>query len=217
MFRRAYPPVRYARFWVILKTLRDPIMNTKLYVSNLSFDTTESTVAQVFACWGEVSEVRLVLDRDTGRPRVAVVTLLAASEAAYDLAAKAVTAASEAGTYIPTAEALAAVIWLAAAYGPNGQFADNGELAAEWAAAWAPDHATALVVQDEAVRVVKAARTALEVVETAARRSQKETYWAAVNAARETLNVAHAALDAAWAVAQKAEAAKWDELWPNKP
>ena len=44
-------------------------MNTKLYVGNLSFQTTEQSLEQAFAQFGEVAEVKLVLDRDTGRSR----------------------------------------------------------------------------------------------------------------------------------------------------
>jgi len=41
----------------------------KIYVGNLSFETTESEVNELFASHGEVAEVTLVTDRDTGRPR----------------------------------------------------------------------------------------------------------------------------------------------------
>ena len=41
----------------------------KLYVGNLSFKTTEDTVAAIFGAHGEVQEVALVMDRETGRPR----------------------------------------------------------------------------------------------------------------------------------------------------
>jgi cold-inducible RNA-binding protein len=45
-------------------------MGTRLYVGNLSFDTTEDTLRQALAADGRgVKEVNLVLDRDTGRPR----------------------------------------------------------------------------------------------------------------------------------------------------
>lgn len=45
-------------------------MGTRLYVGNLSFDTTEETVRAAFAADGrEVTEVFLVTDRMTGRPR----------------------------------------------------------------------------------------------------------------------------------------------------
>lgn len=41
----------------------------KIYVGNLSFETTESELNELFASHGEVDEVSLITDRDTGRPR----------------------------------------------------------------------------------------------------------------------------------------------------
>ena len=41
----------------------------RLYVGNLSFDSTEDDVRNAFAAFGEVSSVHMVTDRDTGRPR----------------------------------------------------------------------------------------------------------------------------------------------------
>jgi RNA recognition motif-containing protein len=41
----------------------------KIYVGNLSFETTESDVNELFGSHGEVDEVALITDRDTGRPR----------------------------------------------------------------------------------------------------------------------------------------------------
>jgi len=41
----------------------------KIYVGNLSFDTTEETLKSLFAEHGEVEEVHIVTDRETGRPR----------------------------------------------------------------------------------------------------------------------------------------------------
>jgi RNA recognition motif-containing protein len=42
---------------------------TRLYVGNLSFNTTEAGLADAFAACGGVSEVKIVLDRETGRSR----------------------------------------------------------------------------------------------------------------------------------------------------
>lgn len=42
---------------------------TKIYVGNLSFDTTEDAVRALFAQHGTVESVKLISDRDTGRPR----------------------------------------------------------------------------------------------------------------------------------------------------
>ena len=45
-------------------------MATKLYVGNISFNTTESTLRTLFEGDGRrVDEVAIVMDRDTGRPR----------------------------------------------------------------------------------------------------------------------------------------------------
>ena len=44
-------------------------MSTRLYVGNLSFETTESTLQQAFAAFGEVTDVKIIMDRDTGRSR----------------------------------------------------------------------------------------------------------------------------------------------------
>jgi cold-inducible RNA-binding protein len=41
----------------------------KLYVGNLSFNTTESELESMFAEHGPVQSASLVMDRDTGRPR----------------------------------------------------------------------------------------------------------------------------------------------------
>ncbi len=44
-------------------------MNTKLYVGNLSFDTTENDLQDLFSQHGPVSEVNLITDRMNGRSR----------------------------------------------------------------------------------------------------------------------------------------------------
>jgi cold-inducible RNA-binding protein len=45
-------------------------MGRKLYVGNLAFATTETDLRDAFAATGqEVSEVKIIFDRDTGRPR----------------------------------------------------------------------------------------------------------------------------------------------------
>ncbi|MEE8146645.1 MAG: RNA-binding protein [Longimicrobiales bacterium] len=41
----------------------------KIYVGNLSFDTTETELQQLFSQHGEVQDVTLITDRETGRPR----------------------------------------------------------------------------------------------------------------------------------------------------
>lgn len=44
-------------------------MNNRLYVGNLSFRTTEDELQSTFQEFGEVVEVKVILDRDTGRSR----------------------------------------------------------------------------------------------------------------------------------------------------
>jgi len=44
-------------------------MNSRLFVGNLSFNTTEEAIRDAFAEFGEVVEAKLVTDRDTGRSR----------------------------------------------------------------------------------------------------------------------------------------------------
>jgi len=42
---------------------------SKLYVGNMSFDTSETELREAFAAFGQVESVHVVTDRDTGRPR----------------------------------------------------------------------------------------------------------------------------------------------------
>ena len=41
----------------------------KLYVGNINFTTTEDTLRQTFSEFGDVEEVAVITDRETGRPR----------------------------------------------------------------------------------------------------------------------------------------------------
>jgi cold-inducible RNA-binding protein len=41
----------------------------KLYVGNLSFQTTEQDLNELFAQYGTVKETNLIMDRETNRPR----------------------------------------------------------------------------------------------------------------------------------------------------
>jgi len=57
-------------------------MNTKLFVGNLSFNTTENDLQDAFAAHGSVVEANLMMDRATGRPRgFAFITMSSAEEA----------------------------------------------------------------------------------------------------------------------------------------
>ncbi|PWG64280.1 RNA recognition motif domain-containing protein [Spiribacter halobius] len=42
---------------------------TSIYVGNLPFTASEDEVRDLFAAYGDVESVRLISDRDTGRPR----------------------------------------------------------------------------------------------------------------------------------------------------
>jgi RNA recognition motif-containing protein len=44
-------------------------MGRRLYVGNLSYETTELDLREVFGKIGTVAEVKVVTDRETGRPR----------------------------------------------------------------------------------------------------------------------------------------------------
>ncbi|MCA9257755.1 MAG: RNA-binding protein [Planctomycetales bacterium] len=41
----------------------------KLYVGNLSYNTTQDTLHEQFSAHGQVEEVAVITDRETGRPR----------------------------------------------------------------------------------------------------------------------------------------------------
>ena len=57
-------------------------MSNKLFVGNLSFNTTENDLQDAFAAHGTVMEVNLMMDRSTGRSRgFAFVTMSAPEEA----------------------------------------------------------------------------------------------------------------------------------------
>lgn len=62
-------------------------MATKLYVGNLSFDTTETDLQDLFATVGPVQEVLLMQDRMTGKPRgFGFVTMVEAADATRAIA-----------------------------------------------------------------------------------------------------------------------------------
>ncbi|HYG22033.1 MAG TPA: RNA-binding protein [Verrucomicrobiae bacterium] len=57
-------------------------MSTKLFVGNLSFNTTENDLQDAFAAFGTVTEANLMTDRVSGRPRgFAFVTMSSPQEA----------------------------------------------------------------------------------------------------------------------------------------
>jgi RNA recognition motif-containing protein len=57
-------------------------MSNKLFVGNLSFNTTENDLQDAFAAHGTVTETNLMMDRATNRPRgFAFVTMSSGEEA----------------------------------------------------------------------------------------------------------------------------------------
>jgi RNA recognition motif-containing protein len=57
-------------------------MSAKLFVGNLSFNTTENDLQDAFAQFGNVTEVNIMMDRMTNRPRgFAFVTMSSPDEA----------------------------------------------------------------------------------------------------------------------------------------
>jgi RNA recognition motif-containing protein len=62
--------------------------DNKLFVGNLSFNTTENDLQDMFAAHGTVTEANLMMDRATGKPRgFGFVTMSTAEEAQKALAA----------------------------------------------------------------------------------------------------------------------------------
>ena len=64
-------------------------MSNKLFVGNLSFNTTENDLQDMFAAHGTVVEANLMVDRVSGRPRgFGFVTMGSPEEAEKAIAAK---------------------------------------------------------------------------------------------------------------------------------
>ena len=57
-------------------------MAQKLYVGSLSYNTTEDTLRTLFAEFGEIQSVNLIMDRDTGRPKGFAFVEMATDQAA---------------------------------------------------------------------------------------------------------------------------------------
>ena len=63
-------------------------MSSKLFVGNLSFETTENDLQDAFAAHGTVVEANLMMDRTTGRPRgFGFITMSSPEEAQKAIAA----------------------------------------------------------------------------------------------------------------------------------
>ncbi|MEW6157348.1 MAG: RNA-binding protein [Verrucomicrobiota bacterium] len=56
--------------------------NTKLFVGNLAFETSELELQDLFATCGPVNDVNIVTDRSTGRPRGFAFVTMATPEGA---------------------------------------------------------------------------------------------------------------------------------------
>ena len=57
-------------------------MSKKLYVGNLSFQTTESDITAAFETFGSIESVSIITDRDTGRSKGFGFVVMAEEEAA---------------------------------------------------------------------------------------------------------------------------------------
>ena len=57
-------------------------MAKKVYIGNMSYDTTEGKLQELFAAHGEVASVSVITDRYTGRPRGFAFVEMATGEAA---------------------------------------------------------------------------------------------------------------------------------------
>tara|TARA_Y100000385_G_C13080568_1_gene633670 strand:+ start:929 stop:1288 length:360 start_codon:yes stop_codon:yes gene_type:complete len=63
-------------------------MNSKLYIGNLSFNTTEDGLRDAFGQFGDITDVYVAMDRETGRPRgFAFITYSNADEASAAISA----------------------------------------------------------------------------------------------------------------------------------
>src|SRR3954466_2872587 len=63
-------------------------MGNRLYVGNLSFSTTQQAVQAAFAAVGEVREVAMPADRETGQPRGFAFVTMGSAQAASDAIAR---------------------------------------------------------------------------------------------------------------------------------
>lgn len=63
-------------------------MNSKLYIGNLSFNTTEDGLRDAFGQFGNITDVYVAMDRETGRPRgFAFITFSSGDEASAAISA----------------------------------------------------------------------------------------------------------------------------------
>jgi cold-inducible RNA-binding protein len=63
-------PNRRASLFVSVSVIpKEVFMAKKLYVGNLSYDTNDGSLQQMFAAYGSVQSAQIVMDRDTGRSK----------------------------------------------------------------------------------------------------------------------------------------------------
>ena len=63
-------------------------MGNRLYVGNLSYNTTQATLESAFAAAGDVREVAMPTDRETGQPRGFAFVTMANAQAANNAIAQ---------------------------------------------------------------------------------------------------------------------------------
>jgi len=49
--------------------MKDAIMGKKIYIGNLSYETSDSSLADLFAAHGKVVSAKTIVDRDSGRSK----------------------------------------------------------------------------------------------------------------------------------------------------
>jgi RNA recognition motif-containing protein len=59
-------------------------MAKNIYVGNMSYDTTQDRLRELFEAYGEVTSVNIITDRETGRPRGFAFVEMATDEAAAE-------------------------------------------------------------------------------------------------------------------------------------
>lgn len=62
-------------------------MNSKLYVGNLSYQTSEGELAELFGNYGDVKSAKIIMDRDTGRSKGFAFVEMESSEQANEAVA----------------------------------------------------------------------------------------------------------------------------------
>ena len=55
--------------YLVQFSVKERIVSKKLYVGNLPYQTSQDQIRELFAQAGEVAEVTVITDRETGRPK----------------------------------------------------------------------------------------------------------------------------------------------------